>query len=211
MRHEVSALSPQIGRERRSINRALIAAGMAPRATAVIRVFDDDDCSHGRHSTPRVTLAGTSAGGRRRYHPGARRPGLGAVAPCGDGHRRQFRRGIARRPCRRAALSGVAHQDDDPLHGVRADRVGKAVAVDQNQDQPGSGLGAADQARPGAGRADRRHRCDQGVDHQVRKRHGDRPGRGGRRVGSPLCRAHDTEGARARHARHDVPQCIGPA
>ncbi len=125
--------------------------------------------------------------------------------------RRQDRQGAARSQRRQPAASGVADQDHDALHAVRAARSRQDQAQHADGGVGGSRIAGADQARRAAGPDARGRGRDQGAGHQVGQRR-----RGGRRRGAGRQRrsvrpADDAQGARARHEPHDLPQRLRPA
>ena len=132
-------------------------------------------------------------------------------ALCGARGRRQFRQRAARRQRRRAAPSGLAHQDHDALPAVRADRGRQAAARFPARSFRARRAAGALQARPAAGPDHLGRGRDPRAGDQVGQRRGGRGRRSDRRRRRDLRPHDDAQGARARHEPHGLQQRVRPA
>ena len=150
---------------------------------------------------------------KRKRHYVKRTQAAAQLQPALRRHRgrRQDRRGAAPGGPGRRAPSGLAHQDHDALHAVRA-----AGSRQDHARHGDAGLGGgrepgADQARAAAGQHAPRRGRHQGPRHQVRQRRRRRHRRGARRQRRRIRADDDAQGAGDRHAQHRLPQRLGPA
>ncbi len=134
---------------------------------------------------------------KRKRHYVKRTPGRRKLQPALRRHRgrRQDRRGAAPGGPGRRAPSGLAHQDHDALHAVRASGSRQDHARHADAGLGGGREPGADQARAAAGQHAPRRGRHQGPRHQVRQRRLRRHRRGARRQRRRIRADDDAQGA----------------